>query len=120
MSLNRPESGLLESYQLCEPGALVNVSEFPIPHLQDDGNDTCFTWLLQGLSESFYFKVPDVPPRRCLIYVIFLSIFPLYAYRPATSISLICKADAVNFIRLDFPLSIYPYSLARRTDAQRY
>lgn len=45
---------------------------------------------------------------------------PSYAYIPATSISFICKANAVNFIRLDFPLSIYPYSLARRTDAQRY
>ena len=43
-----------------------------------------------------------------------------YAYIPATSVSFVWKADSVNFIKLDFPLSICPYSLARRTDAKRY
>ena len=83
-------------------------------------NKNNLTWWLRGLNETFYFKVPDIPHHRHLIYVFFFPFSPSYAYIPATSISFLCKAEAVNFIRLDFPLSIYPYSLARRTDARRY
>lgn len=75
-------------------------------------------WLLQGSNETFYFKVPDIPHRRQLLYVIFFSIFP-FMYREH-QFPLYVKPNAVNFIRLDFPLSIYPYSLTRRTDARRY